>query len=157
MGDRKFNTNDQQVRAEALTLANSNAVTGTPPELIIAEADKFVEYITEGLRQGTELEGIITRVKAVRQLQYEQQTARKELELKKESVELEAEAAKFVEEHPDEEIIAVVEATPEGIEKLRDEAIAAAEEIEAVNEGSPEETFAASVDDALAGLEEEVG
>lgn len=73
MNDRKFNTNDQQARGLASELANSNAPVGTPTELILAEAEKYRSYITEGLVEGTPLGETVTRVMEMKAMRHAQE------------------------------------------------------------------------------------
>jgi hypothetical protein len=80
MKDYKFNTNDQQLRGFAMEIANSNAPQGTLPELIMADAEKIVEYVRDGLPPESELGQTIERVQLIRSMQNEQAWKKQELE-----------------------------------------------------------------------------
>lgn len=48
MQQRKFNTNDEQIRAESVHQANYNAAPGTPMRIVLAEALLVENYIRNG-------------------------------------------------------------------------------------------------------------
>lgn len=134
--DRKFNTNDQQIRAEAFALANSNAPQGTHTELIMAEAQKIYGYICWGLPDGSEMADVVSRIHAVRALRQENEIRKENIRLKKEALGLSEEEAALPDDEDGEVLSEEGSISLEEVETLRAQAEADGAEALA-QEGTP--------------------
>lgn len=85
MSQRKFNTNAEQMRAEAVTLANSNAPVGTPTEVILAEAQKYAYYIEHDIPEDSDLAKVVDRVLKIKQLRQEKELREMEAKAEREA------------------------------------------------------------------------